>query len=730
MRSDTIRRLFIEFFEQKGHKFITPSSVINNNDPTLMFTNAGMNQFKDFFTDDACSPLYSRAVNVQPCIRVSGKHNDLEEVGHDTYHHTLFEMMGSWSFGDYFKEEAIAWAWELLTNVYKIPKDRLYVTVFGGDTNDLLDADVESYEIWKKYIEPDKILNNCIKKDNFWEMGDTGPCGVSSEIHIDIRSNHERSLIPGKSLVNTGHSQVIELWNLVFIQYNRFANGLLKKLSNRYVDTGMGFERLAMILQGKHSNYDTDIFMPIINHISDLSKKKYGSNQESDIAHRVIADHIRAVTFSIADGQKPSNTKTGYVIRRILRRAVRYGYTYLGLQEPFMYKLLDTLVEHFGSYYQNIATQKDYIGKVLYEEEEAFFRTLVIGLNRLDQIIKDMPSELKQIDGTVAFELYDTYGFPLDLTTLIAKEHNLTVNEARFNEDLQAQRERSKKAACMECEDWVQVNNSNATTFVGYDTFKAESKIIKWRKATLHGNQIYHIVLEKTPFYAEGGGQVGDKGCLISMDSNVEVLDTKLETNTIIHYVNKLPNDLKASFQAIVNSDARIAASNNHTATHLLHAALVKTLGTHVEQRGSLVNENGLRFDFSHHTKLTSEELIQIESIVNEKIRANIPLDEKRDVPFNLAKSIGATSLAGEKYGERVRVITFDCDFSVSLCGGTHAKATGQLGLFKIVRCSSIASGIRRIEAITAKVSEKFVRDQANTLNAISSALNNPKDIE
>ncbi len=728
MQTETIRKKFIQYFEQKGHKHVAATPIVNQEDPSLMFTNAGMNQFKGLFIDHQQAP-YRRAISIQPCLRVSGKHNDLEEVGTDTYHHTMFEMLGNWSFGDYFKEEAIQWAWELLTVVYQLPQERLYVTIFGGDAQEQLTPDHEAHTIWQRYISTDRILH-CPKQENFWEMGDTGPCGPCTEIHIDIRPEAEQKQVPGKALVNTGHPQVIEVWNLVFIQYNRLANGQLKVLPAQHVDTGMGLERLAMVLQGKDATYDTDLFVPLIQAIATAAGKVYGQKDSTDIAMRVIADHIRAVTFAIADGQSPSNTQAGYVIKRILRRAVRYGYTYLGFATPFMHRLVAVLAAQMQATYPHIHQQQAYIEKIVKEEEETFLKTLTTGLHKLDQITQALQGKSKMINGATAFELYDTYGFPLDLTMLIAQEKGLKIDEIGFAQALQVQRDRSKKAAVVNQSDWVMVNKADKTTFVGYDQLEATARIVQYRTVKAQGKQVYQVVLDQTPFYPQGGGQVGDTGQLVAVGERVVVLDTKKENDLIIHYTDRLPQTLTMPLQAIVDCERRMLTANNHSATHLLHAALMQVLGPHVAQRGSLVNDRLLRFDFSHPTKLSQEEVDQVESLVNEKIRANIMLQEQRNVPLQVAQSMGATALFGEQYGEQVRVITFDPAFSIVLCGGTHVPATGQIGFFKIVATAAVAAGVRRIEAVTAVAAEAFVKEQLGSLKAIKELLKHPKDLE
>ncbi|SMD44574.1 alanyl-tRNA synthetase [Aquiflexum balticum DSM 16537] len=729
MKAKEIRNLFIEFFQSKNHQFVPSSPIVVKNDPTLMFTNAGMNQFKDFFLGNEI-PKATRVANSQKCLRVSGKHNDLEEVGVDTYHHTMFEMLGNWSFGDYFKKEAIEWAWELLTEVYKLPKERLYVSVFGGDKGDNLEKDMEAFQLWKNIVPEDRILFGS-KKDNFWEMGDTGPCGPCSEIHIDLRTEQEIKEINGYDLVNNDHPQVIEIWNLVFIQFNRVADGSLKELPAKHVDTGMGFERLVRAIQKKSSNYDTDVFMPFIQLIETKSGKQYGKDEKTDIAMRVIVDHIRAIAFTIADGQLPSNNKAGYVIRRILRRAVRYGYTFLGFQKPFLYELLPLLAESFGDIFPELAAQQDFISKVVMEEEASFLRTLDNGLKKLDQIKEELSqTTAKVIEGKVAFELYDTYGFPLDLTSLIARENGLSVDEKSFAVEMEKQKTRSRAAAEQETGDWVMVNKDEGVEFIGYDFLESECKIIKYRQITDKKGDRFQLVLDRTPFYAESGGQVGDQGYLISEVEKIKVLDTKKENDLTVHFVDRLPTDPSGTFVSKVDATKRKLTVNNHSATHLLHAALKEVLGNHVQQKGSLVNEDLLRFDFSHFAKMTDEEILKVENIVNAKIRENIPLGEQRNVPIEEAKKQGATALFGEKYGEFVRVITFDKDFSVELCGGVHVPSTGVIGLFKIVSESSIAAGVRRIEAVTAEAADSLVNGQLTLLNEIQELLKNPKNLK
>jgi len=727
MDSIQVRNTFFDFFKSKQHKIVSSAPMVIKNDPTLMFTNAGMNQFKDIFLGNT-NPVSPRVANSQKCLRVSGKHNDLDEVGHDTYHHTMFEMLGNWSFGDYFKKDAIRWAWELLTDVLKIDKENLYVTIFGGDSSDGLEADMEAFGHWNEIVSKDRIIYGS-RKDNFWEMGDTGPCGPCSEIHIDLRNADEKTKIGGRDLVNQDHPEVIEIWNLVFIEFNRKADGSLQNLPAKHVDTGMGFERLCMVLQGKKSNYDTDIFQSIIKRIGQLTGASYGKDKKQDVAMRVVADHLRAVAFSIADGQLPSNIKAGYVIRRILRRAIRYGYTYLNMQEPLIYELVPVLVEQMGDHFPEIKSQQELIMKVIHEEENTFLRTLALGIKKFELYTSE-EKEGKTVDGQFAFELFDTYGFPIDLTQLMAHEKGWTVDMEGFIKGLEAQKNRSRKAAGKELEDWEIVNSFiQSTEFVGYDILEADVKIVKYRKIKEKKKEFYQVVLDKTPFYAESGGQVGDRGYLENSDEKVKILDTKKENELIIHVISELPEDVTAGFRAVVDHDKRRATANNHSATHLMHAALRKVLGTHVEQKGSLVDENRLRFDFSHFSKMTDEEILQIEHIVNEKIRENIPITEYRDISLNSAKEMGAMALFGEKYGEEVRVIAFDEDYSVELCGGTHVPATGQIGMFKIISEGAIAAGVRRVEAITARETEKYVENQEAVIKALKEVFKNQKDL-
>lgn len=724
MTSKETRQAFLDFFESKNHKIVPSAPMVIKDDPTLMFTNAGMNQFKNIILgNDAIK--YPRIADTQKCLRVSGKHNDLEEVGHDTYHHTMFEMLGNWSFGDYFKKEAIEWAWEFLTEVIKLDKDRLYVTVFEGSGDENLERDNEAAEIWERFLSKDRIINGN-KKDNFWEMGDVGPCGPCSEIHIDIRPQAEREKIDGLSLVNKSHPQVIEIWNLVFMQYNRKADGSLESLPNKVIDTGMGFERLCMALQGKTSNYDTDIFMPIIQKITDITGVKYGSNTKSDIACRVIADHIRTIAFSIADGQLPSNAKAGYVIRRILRRAVRYGYTFLNLREAFMYKLIDVLCNVMGDSFPEIMAQKELIERVIKEEEESFLKTLETGIRLLE---KNLPTAKGGVlSGEVAFALYDTYGFPLDLTELILRENGMSVDTVGFDVEMRKQKERARNAASIETDDWV-VLNEDDSQFVGYDCYQTETKILRYRKVKQKNKNFYQIVLEKTPFYAEMGGQVGDSGSLTGKEDGgvIEIFDTKTENNLDVHLAEKLPENLTQIFTASIDIEKRLDTARNHSATHILHEALREVLGTHVEQKGSYVSPDNLRFDFSHFQKMTKEEIRKVEALANNRIRANYPLEEMRQIPIDKARQMGAMALFGEKYGENVRVIKFGT--SIELCGGTHVNRTGEIGMVRIVAESSIAAGIRRIEAITGKAVEALIDRHEDIMATAKEFFNNTSDL-
>lgn len=728
MTSAQIRQTFLDFFASKQHAIVASAPMVIKNDPTLMFTNAGMNQFKDIFLGNV-ERKYSRVADTQKCLRVSGKHNDLEEVGHDTYHHTMFEMLGNWSFGDYFKQEAISWAWELLTEVYKLDKSRLYVTIFGGDPSDNMAVDEEAREFWRKHISDDRILLGS-KKDNFWEMGDTGPCGPCSEIHVDLRSDEEISQLPGKDVVNMGHPQVVEIWNLVFIQYNRMADGSLQKLPASHVDTGMGFERLCMALQGKRSNYDTDVFQPMIQEIARISGLTYGKEEKADIAMRVIADHVRAISFAIADGQLPSNVKAGYVIRRILRRAVRYGFTFLGLKDPFINRLLPVLVGQMGPFFPELVSQRELITRVITEEETNFLKTLATGIQKFNHFVAE-GGETKVVNGQFAFELFDTFGFPVDLTQLMAREQGWDVDMESFSRLLLEQKERSRQAASKDTDDWVMVGQeANSTLFLGYDTLEADCEVIKYRRVKTAKKTYYQIVLNQTPFYAESGGQLGDSGSLVSDSGEVVVVeDTVKENNLVVHIIASLPSDPSATFTARVDAEKRRLTANNHSATHLLHAALRSVLGTHVEQKGSLVDSERLRFDFAHFSKMTDEEITAVEDIVNRKIRENIALGEYRDLPIEKAKEMGAMALFGEKYGDFVRVITFDPNYSIELCGGTHVHSTGQIGLFKLVSESAIAAGVRRIEAITADTALAFYNKQLELIDQIKLLVKNPVDV-
>ena len=727
MTLSEIRSKFFTYFESQGHKIVPSAPMVVKNDPTLMFINAGMNQFKDAFLGNAAPP-FKRVANTQKCLRVSGKHNDLEEVGVDTYHHTMFEMLGNWSFGDYFKEDTIKWSWELLTEVYKLPKDRLYVTIFEGDETEGVPLDTESLNVWKKYIPEDRIIP-ADKADNFWEMGETGPCGPCSEIHIDLRSEEDRAKVDGKSLVNMDHPQVIEVWNNVFMEFNRKADKSLEPLPEKHVDTGMGLERLAMALQGKQSNYDTDLFQTLIKHMEKVSGTEYGKDETIDIALRVIADHVRAIAFSIADGQLPSNTGSGYVIRRILRRAVRYGYQTLGLKSSFLADLSTTLTEIMSDPFMELKQQQTLIHKVIKEEETSFFRTLEQGLRRMDLVInKTKLAKQSTIEGFIVFELYDTYGFPLDLTSLIARENGLEVDEVGFNRELELQKTRSRAATAMETDDWIVLCDDNVEEFVGYDLLETHVKIVKYRKVVQKKKEFYQVVFNLTTFYPEGGGQVGDTGHIEYSDEKAYIFDTKKENGLIVHYMKELPESLKANFLAVVNKSKRSASANNHSATHLLHHALRTVLGDHVEQKGSLVNSDYLRFDFSHFSKVTDEELAKIQQMVSESIRTNHTLEEKRNTPMEIAQEMGAMALFGEKYGDTVRVIKFGD--SVELCGGTHVQSTGEIGLFKITSEAAVAAGVRRIEAITSRNAESYYADKADKLDTISCALKNPKDIE
>ncbi|MFR9560873.1 MAG: alanine--tRNA ligase, partial [Rikenellaceae bacterium] len=721
MESNKIRQAFLDFFASKEHAIVPSAPMVVKGDPTLMFTNAGMNQFKDIFLGNA-PRKFARAADTQKCLRVSGKHNDLEEVGHDTYHHTMFEMLGNWSFGDYFKAEAIEWGWELLVERLGMDKERMYATVFEGSEEDGVPFDQEAYDMWLKYLPADHIIRGN-KKDNFWEMGETGPCGPCSEIHYDLRDEAEIAELPGVKLVNESHPQVIEIWNLVFMQFNRKASGELESLPAKHVDTGMGFERLCMILQGKKSNYDTDVFTPTIGRLAEMSGKKYGEDEKCDISMRVIADHLRAIAFSIADGQLPSNVKAGYVIRRILRRAVRYGYTYLGFNEPFMCRLIPGLVAQMGGQFPELKAQQNLVEKVIEEEESSFLRTLATGINLLDNVIKSCTN--KTIAGKDAFVLYDTYGFPIDLTELIAREQGVDVDLKGFEAELQIQKERSRNAAQVETDDWQELMQIKQSEFVGYDLLTCDVQIARYRKVTSKNKAIYQLVFDRTPFYGNSGGQLGDEGYITNGEEVTKIISTEKENGLTIHIVAKLPEDLTATFVAQVDEQKRQSSANNHTATHLLHAALREVLGTHVEQKGSLVSPAHLRFDFSHFQKVTAEELRQVERIVNTKIRANTPLEENREASMETASAMGAMMLFGEKYGDKVRVIKFGD--SVELCGGTHTSATGNIGLFRITSESAISAGVRRIEATSGVAAENIVYDEEDLLGDIKEQLGNPQ---
>lgn len=743
MESGKVRQTFLDFFKSKGHQIVPSAPMVVKGDPTLMFNNSGMAPFKDIFLGN--SPIkYPRVADTQKCLRVSGKHNDLEEVGVDTYHHTMFEMLGNWSFGDYFKKEAIAWAWELLTEVYKIDKNRLYVTVFEGSKAEGLAFDQEAYDTWKQFVSEDRILNGN-KKDNFWEMGDTGPCGPCSEIHYDGRSDEDRKKVPGAKLVNADNPHVIEIWNNVFMEFERRADGSLVKLPKQHVDTGMGFERLVRVLQGKQSNYDTDVFTPLIQKIEELSGLRYKAEDEDkhkkqhliNIAMRVIADHIRTISFSIADGQLPSNVGAGYVIRRILRRAIRYGYQSLNLKEPFMYRIVPTLAHQMGSAFPELNTQKILIEKVIREEEISFYRTLELGLRRIDQVcIETTAAGKKVIDGKTVFDLYDTFGFPVDLTSLIARGYDLSIDENAFKKHLEEAKDRSRLATAIDTDDWIYVEENKIlsegqdkeTEFVGYTDLECDAAILRYRKVKAKNKEQFHLVLNKTPFYAESGGQVGDTGLLENVNEKIFITDTKKENGVIIHYCDKLPEKLSAAFTARVNRDKRVLTTNNHTATHLLHAALRQVLGTHVEQKGSLVNEDHLRFDFSHFSKMSPEEIGEVERMVNNKIRENVT-GKTELMAIDDAKKSGAMALFGEKYGDVVRVVTFDKNYSVELCGGCHVNTTGQIGYFKIVSEGAVAAGIRRVEAITSLKAEEFFEQQTKLLDEVKHILKNPKDL-
>ena len=723
MNAYEIRNSFLDFFRSKEHAIVPSAPIVVKNDPTLMFTNAGMNQFKDIFLGNQPAK-WNRAADTQKCLRVSGKHNDLEEVGHDTYHHTMFEMLGNWSFGDYFKKEAIAYAWEYLTEVVKIDKDRLYVTVFGGDEKDGQPADMEAYGYWKEHVSEDRIIYGN-KKDNFWEMGETGPCGPCSEIHIDLRDDDARKQIPGRDLVNMDDPQVIEIWNLVFMQYNRMADGHLVELPAKHVDTGMGFERLVRVLQGKTSNYDTDVFQPIIQAIAKMSGIEYGKAEKTDVAMRVIADHLRAVSFTIADGQLPSNNGAGYVIRRVLRRAVRYGFTFLGFEEPFVCNLLPILVQQMEYNFPEIKAQQELVGKVIREEEAAFLRTLAQGIKRFEGYVEQHKGQ--DIDGNFAFELFDTFGFPIDLTQLMAAEKGISVDMEGFKANLEEQKNRSRKAAEKANGDWVVVNESEQPTeFVGYTDMSCESHILRFREVVAKKKTHFEIVLDKTPFYAEMGGEVGDTGTLTSENETIKILNTVKENNLVIHITEQLPQNPEVAFTAAIDMERRQRIANNHSATHLMHAALRQVLGSHVEQKGSLVDDQRLRFDFSHFAKMTPEEIRQVEKVVNQKIRENIPNVTYAEIPIDEAKAMGATALFGEKYGDKVRVVVFDKDYSMELCGGCHTSATGNIGMFKIVSEGAIAAGIRRIEAITGEAVEQYLDEQLDLIGRIRETIKTP----
>lgn len=726
MNAFEIRKSFLDFFRSKNHAIVPSAPIVVKNDPTLMFTNAGMNQFKDIFLGNHPAPS-PRVSDSQKCLRVSGKHNDLEEVGHDTYHHTMFEMLGNWSFGDYFKKEAIAYGWEYLTEVVKIDKSRLYVTVFGGDEKDNQGPDMEAYEYWKEWVDESRIIMGS-KKDNFWEMGETGPCGPCSEIHVDIRDDEERAKINGRDLVNKDNPQVIEIWNLVFIQYNRLASGELVSLPEKHVDTGMGFERLCMVLQNKKSNYDTDVFQPLIQELAKMSGKEYGKDEKSDVAMRVVADHLRAVSFAIADGQLPSNNGAGYVIRRVLRRAVRYGFTFLGFEEPFVHKLLPILVSQMQENFPEIKSQQELVTKVLFEEENSFLRTLAQGIKRFENHIEQKRGQ--SIEGDFAFELFDTFGFPIDLTQLMAHEKGIDVDMEGFKARLEEQKNRSRKAAETANGDWVIVNdNDTPTIFTGYSETQTSCQILRFREVVAKKKKHYEIVLDRTPFYAEMGGQVGDIGILRSSEEDIKILNTVKENNLIIHIAEVLPQFPEASFTAVVDATRRNKIACNHSATHLMHAALRRVLGSHVEQKGSLVDDERLRFDFSHFSKLTAEEIHEVEKMVNKKIRENVTGVIETDVPIAKAQEMGAMALFGEKYGDKVRVVSFDKEFSIELCGGIHTTATGNIGMFKIVSESAIAAGIRRIEAITGEAVEDYLNHNLEQIAKIKETVKATGDV-
>ena len=727
MESNKIRQAFLDFFESRQHTIVPSAPMVVKNDPTLMFTNAGMNQFKDIFLGNA-PRKYPRAADTQKCLRVSGKHNDLEEVGHDTYHHTMFEMLGNWSYGDYFKKEAIQWAWELLHGVYGLPAERMYATVYEGSEEDGVPFDEEAYGYWRQYLPEDHVLRGN-KHDNFWEMGETGPCGPCSEIHFDLRDEAEIAAKPGRELVNAGHPHVIEIWNLVFMQFNRKANGSLEPLPARNVDTGMGFERLCMILQGKKSNYDTDVFQPTIGRIAAMSGKRYGEDGKADVAMRVVADHLRAIAFSIADGQLPSNVKAGYVIRRILRRAVRYGYTYLGFNEPFICKLVPGLVEQMGGQFPELRAQQTLIERVIEEEEASFLRTLATGINLLDGVVERTRREGgRLISGRDAFELYDTFGFPIDLTELIAREQGVEVDLAAFEKELQAQKERSRHAAAVDTDDWAELVPIRESLFTGYDTLTERVRIARYRRVTSKNKTTYQLVFDRTPFYGNSGGQIGDIGYIENADERISIVATEKENGLIVHIAERLPENPGAEFTAVVDPEKRQAAANNHTATHLMHEALRKVLGKHVEQKGSLVTPEALRFDFSHFRKVTPEELREVEMLVNRAVRADYPLVENREATKEEAERCGAMMLFGEKYGDRVRMVRFGT--SVELCGGTHTSATGTIGFFKILNESAVSAGVRRIEAVTGAQAERVVYAAEDTLRNVGEYLNNPQVVQ
>jgi alanyl-tRNA synthetase len=719
MKAQELRQMFFEFFRLKGHIIVPSAPMVVKNDPTLMFTNAGMNQFKDIFLGNQ-QAVNKRVANSQKCLRVSGKHNDLEEVGHDTYHHTMFEMLGNWSFGDYFKKEAIEWGWELLVKKLGIPEDRLYATIFEGSKEDNVPRDNEAYGYWEKcFSNPEGKIIEGSKKDNFWEMGESGPCGPCSEIHVDIRDDDERKKIPGKDLVNKGHPHVIEIWNLVFIQYNRRADGVLEQLPSKHVDTGMGFERLCMVIQGKKSNYETDIFQSIIKEISEITGKTYGENEKCDIALRVVADHLRAVSFSIADGQLPSNNKAGYVIRRILRRAVRYGYNNLGIEEPFIYKLVPVLADTMGNQYPELVSGKDHIAKIIFEEETAFLKTLGKGLKMIDKMISDLKREQKNIlPGKVAFEMYDTFGFPVDLTQLILRENNMELDIKGFENEMKSQKDRSRDDASVETADWTVVKDIEGTLFTGYEKTEDEIQITRYRTVKIKGKESFHLVFDKTPFYAESGGQTGDSGSINSESEKIIITDTVKENNLIVHIAESIPLKPSVIFNAKVDKDKRLMTANNHSATHLIHYALRTVLGNHVEQKGSLVTPGRLRFDFSHFSKMSKDEILKVEQIVNAMVRENHEGKITAGVSMDKAKEMGAMALFGEKYGDKVRVVEFGK--SVELCGGTHVKSTGSIGIVKIVSEGAIAAGIRRLEAVTSERAEEYINEKLNAIDEIA----------